>query len=172
MTDDTKACPVCGETIKAVAIKCRFCNEDLRKFEEEQETRVEKDIFVGHPAVIFSVGQWFWIIITLGVAAFFYWFRSISTKFEITTQRLKIERGFFSKTTTTVEIFRVDDFDLSHPFGMRLLGFGALHIKSSDRDIPNVYIYGVKDVEAIYEQLRDCSLRERERRGIKVWANA
>lgn len=172
MSEETKACIACGETIKAAALKCRFCGEDLQAFQAKQEEGKERDLFIGHPAAIYKISQYFWIIITLGLAALLYWLRSISTRYELTTQRLKIEKGLLSKVRSNVEIFRIDDFELVHPIGMRLLGYGALRVKSSDRNIPDLFIYGIKEIDSLYEKLRESSLRERERRGVKVWANA
>ena len=57
MEADTKPCPVCGEVIKTVALKCRFCNTDLSAFAATKEAEVEKDLYVGHPAMVYSVGQ-------------------------------------------------------------------------------------------------------------------
>jgi TM2 domain-containing membrane protein YozV len=34
MGDDEKACPLCGETIKKVAIRCKHCHADLKAGEE------------------------------------------------------------------------------------------------------------------------------------------
>jgi hypothetical protein len=172
VTDDSKACPVCGETIKAAAIKCRFCNTDLVEHESAKEAEVERPLFSGHPAVISSLGQWVIAIITIGIGYLVYWVKSRSTLYTITTQRIQIEQGLFSTVKTSVELFRIDDFDIHRPFGMRVLGYSVLHLRSSDPDFSEVMIHSIPNLEALADQMREFSLKERTRRKITTFVKA
>ena len=172
MSDDTKACPVCGESIKAAAIKCRFCNTDLTAFAAAKEAEAERTLFSGHPAVIHSAWQWLAVVATLGVAYLVYWVRSASTTYQVTTQRIRIERGLLSKSKDNVELFRIDHFDLFKPLGMRLVGQCMLHLRSSDAGFPSVVLLGIPDLEALSDTIRECSLRERTRRKVTTFVAA
>ena len=52
-------------------------------------------------------------------------------------------------------MFRVDDFQLVFPVSMRMFGYGILLIQSSDRDVPNLAVLGIKNVEKIYDPVTD-----------------
>ena len=172
MSDDTKVCPVCAETIKAAAIKCRFCNTDLAAFAAEREAATERPLFTGHPAATYTVGQWLLVLMTLGLAYLPYWLKSRATTYQITTQRIRVERGLLSKTKDTIELFRIDHFDVRKPLRMRLVGHGLLHLRSSDPNFPTVTLYGIPNLEHLADTLRDCSLRERTRRKVTTLVQA
>lgn len=172
MSDDTKPCPVCAETIKAAAIKCRFCNTDLVAFAAAKEAEAERTLFAGHPTVVFSLWQWLIVLCTLGLAYIYYWVQGLSTRYEITSQRVRVERGLLSKSKESVELFRIDHFDVLKPLGMRLVGHCLLQLRSSDTNFSTVVIYGVPELETLADTLRECSLRERTRRRVTTLVQA
>jgi uncharacterized membrane protein YdbT with pleckstrin-like domain len=170
--DATKACPVCAETIKAAALKCRFCNTDLAVLQAEQEAAQERILFAGHPVLLPTLGAWALAVLSLGLALPYFWARSRALTYVITTQRIRIERGLFSKIESSVDLFRLDDFDIHRPLGMRLVGQAALHLRSSDPDMADASLYGVPGLVGIADQLRECAMRERTRRRVTTFVNA
>jgi uncharacterized membrane protein YdbT with pleckstrin-like domain len=98
--------------------------------------------------------------------------RSRGVHYRITTQRIKLERGLLSKVEESLELFRVDHFELRKPVGSRILGQASLHLYSSDAELENFSIYGVPHLEALADELRDCQLRERARRGMTTFVKA
>jgi membrane protein YdbS with pleckstrin-like domain len=199
MEDDTKLCPVCGETIKAAALKCRFCNTDLQAFAAQKEQEVEKQLFAGNPAVFYKITQLLifpvllvaaiaiayyldsneqrtyvgagFVIACGAVLVHFYW-RSKATLYTITTQRIMVRRGQLNQKEETLEVFRIDHFELRKPFTWRLLGQADLHLFSSDTEFADFNIKAIPNLEALADTLRECQLRERTRRGLTTFVKA
>jgi len=169
---DTKPCPACGELIKSTALKCRFCGEDIAAFVALRDSAVEKTLFSGHPAPLYSIGRWMLTIVTLGIAGLCYWIATRNTRFEITSQRIRIERGVLSRSRQDTELYRIDDIGLEEPVGMRMVGHAILILRSTDRSTPEVRLYGIPGLAAMADTLRECALRERERRGVRVYTQA
>ena len=166
MEEGMKRCPACAELIQAEAHKCRYCGTDIDAYVAQHEAAEEKTLFSGHPRVIYTFGQYVVAVITLGIALLVYWIRSLSLTITITTQRVQVERGLFSKAKDNLELFRVDHFDVLKPLGMRMLGLCRVLMHSSDPGMPVVDLYGISGLEALADTLRDCSLRERTRRRV------
>ncbi|MEP6778099.1 MAG: PH domain-containing protein [Chthoniobacterales bacterium] len=76
-------------------------------------------------------GLFCWLIVPIFIALA----RYLQTKnkvYELTTERLKITEGVFSKVTDTLELYRVKDIEVRQPFVYRTLGVENVIVNTSD----------------------------------------
>jgi uncharacterized membrane protein YdbT with pleckstrin-like domain len=72
-----------------------------------------------------------------------YYLKTRCKVFELTTQRFKITHGVFTKTTETLELYRVKDIETRQPFFSQLVGVENVQMTTSDASSPFVLIEAV-----------------------------
>jgi membrane protein YdbS with pleckstrin-like domain len=99
-------------------------------------------------------GLFCWLIVPI----FFALARYLQTKckiFELTTQRLKITSGVFTKITETLELYRVKDIEMRQPFLSRLVGIENVQMNTSDASSPFVLIDALPSSVRLADKLRN-----------------
>ena len=110
--------------------------------------------------------QWrnFWVYLLCGlfcwliVPVFFalaYYLQTRCKVFELTTQRLKITSGVFTKVTETLELYRVKDIETRQPFFSQLVGIENVQMNTSDASSPFVLIEAVPSSVGFADKLRN-----------------
>ncbi len=129
----------------------------------------EELLFSGHPALIPGLGALLLACVTLGISVLVAWFSTKGTHYKITTERIVIEHGLFSKRMEQLDLYRIVDYVVERPFGQRVMGTGNLVLKAMDKTTPDVRIEGIKtDVVSLYEKLRYATEQEKRRRSVRV----
>lgn len=95
------------------------------------------------------------------------WLVLANTRYELTTQRLRLRTGVFNKRLEELELYRVRDYRLEQPFYLRLFSLANIILQSSDRSTPTVLLRAVSRGEAIREEMRTYVEEARRRRGVR-----
>jgi uncharacterized membrane protein YdbT with pleckstrin-like domain len=101
------------------------------------------------------------------IFAFSRWLITRSHSYEITSERIRIGTGVLSRVTTELELYRVRDYTIEEPLGLRIVGRGNIILQTADRTTPQMVIHAVPNVSAIKDQIRAHTEQMRQRRGVR-----
>lgn len=125
--------------------------------------------FEGSPAVLPGLGSWLLAVLTLGLYALWAWVSSKSVHYKVTSQRVVVEHGLFSKRMEQIDLYRVVDYVVDRPFGQRVVGTGNLLLEAMDKTTPELRLQALPvDVVSLYETLRRATEQEKRKRGVRV----
>jgi uncharacterized membrane protein YdbT with pleckstrin-like domain len=99
-------------------------------------------------------GLFCWLIVPVFFALAYY-LQTRCKVFELTTERLKITSGVFTKVTETLELYRVKDIETRQPFFSQLVGIENVQMNTSDASSPLVLIEAVPSSVGFADKLRN-----------------
>lgn len=125
-------------------------------------------------AAIVFVHLQFWLLIIFGLLALaalvqisLAYFHLRAIEYVVTTQRVRVVSGLFSKDIQEIELFRVKDTMAHQSFFLRLFGLGTITVLSGDENHPRLVLSGVPRAIELRERLREEVMTLRQRFGIR-----
>ena len=90
-----------------------------------------------------------------------------TTKYTLTTERILVSSGVFSRRTENLELYRVDDLKVDQPFFMRLVGRANIVMVTSDRTTAELTLAALLNTTTLRDEIRKhveaCRDRKRTR---------
>jgi membrane protein YdbS with pleckstrin-like domain len=149
-------------------------------------TMLETQVWTASPSQWVGFGAYFWCVllaVVIGVASVglhrYFWFglllpvligfakffRIKSTRYVLTSQRLKIISGIVDRKEVEIELFRLRDLSLEQSFLQRMVNVGTVEAASSDKDAPGIRLKWVNKPEVVKDQLRTYIMQARQATG-------
>ena len=116
--------------------------------------------------VFILCGLFCWLIVPIFIALS----RYLQTKnkiYELTTERLKITEGIFSKVTDTLELYRVKDLETRQPFLYRMFGVENVQMNTSDTSSPFIFIEAISSEVGLGDKIRNQVEAIRAQKGVR-----
>ena len=86
---------------------------------------------------------------------FIKWLKIRSIRYEMTSERLILRTGIFSKATEEFELYRAKDISVFQPFFLRMFKLGHITLVTSDRSNPQIELTAVPNPEELRKQIRE-----------------
>jgi membrane protein YdbS with pleckstrin-like domain len=121
-------------------------------------TDEERFIWQGRPSQIVNLcsfivcGLLFWLILPL-FFALWRWLEVRCTKYELTSQRLRLTRGVLARRIEDVELYRIKDITFDQPVMLRIFSLANIQLSSSDLTSPQLVLQALSAEDAL--QLRE-----------------
>ena len=116
--------------------------------------------------VFILCGLFCWLIVPIFIALS----RYLQTKnkiYELTTERLKITEGIFSKVTDTLELYRVKDLETRQPFLYRMFRVENVQMNTSDTSSPFIFIEAIPSAVSLGDKIRNQVEAIRAQKGVR-----
>jgi Bacterial PH domain len=94
-------------------------------------------------------------------------FLSLTERYVLTTDRIRMFSGLLSKGVENIELVRLQDVDYTQGLSERVLGIGDIALRSADASDPVTMLNNVKDPEQVSALIRKAWLDARKRYGVR-----